>query len=137
AGVLLAACLGGLGVGIVVWAQELMPTRLHEEARDVQPSNAVISDVLWEETGFSRRRLLIGMLLAALGGLGTALIVPIFSLGPAPGRALFETSWRNGLRLVDTNGQPVRADGLPVDSVTTVFPEGHVGEADAQALLIR
>lgn len=136
-GILLALCLGGLGVGIVVWTQELMPTRIHTEPRSVRPSRAVISDVLLEETGFTRRRLLIAMFLGALGGLGSALAIPIFSLGPAPGRSLFETSWRSGLRLVGTDGTPIRADDLPEDSLTTVFPEGHVDEADAQAILIR
>jgi ubiquinol-cytochrome c reductase iron-sulfur subunit len=89
-----------------------------------------------EESGFTRRRVLILGLLGALAGLGAALLVPILSLGPAPARSLFATSWRRGVRLVDAEGQLVRASALPLDTVQTVFPEDAVGSADSQTLLI-
>src|SRR5206468_3067070 len=75
-------------------------------------------------------------LLAALGGLAAALAIPVLSLGPAPGRSLFETPWKKGSRLVGFDGQPIRADTIPPDGVQTVFPEGSVGSADGQTLLI-
>ena len=77
------------------------------------------------------------MLFGALAGLGAALAIPALSLGPAPGRELFTTSWAPGKRLVDINGVAVRAADLPVGSITTVFPEGDPGSARAQTLLIR
>src|SRR4029453_10051340 len=43
---------------------------------------------------------------------------------------------RRGLRVVDEEGQPVSLDQVPQDGFLTVFPEGHEGAADAQALLI-
>jgi ubiquinol-cytochrome c reductase iron-sulfur subunit len=139
-GILLALCLGGLGVGVALWAQELMSGELREEPRHrlgggAETSEAV-ADALTDEEGFSRRRMLQGGLLAALGGLGAALAIPVLSLGPAPGRSLFETPWKAGLRLVGFDGNPVRADSIPPDSVVTVFPEGFPGSADGQALLI-
>jgi ubiquinol-cytochrome c reductase iron-sulfur subunit len=139
-GVLLAVCLGSLGIGIVVWAQKLMQTRITIEERHPLASRAqtpALSETLDEEAGFTRRTLLVRMLLGALGGLAAALAIPALSLGPAPGRELFSTSWAPGRRLVDLDGVPVRAVDLEVGSVATVFPEGDVGSAQSQTLLIR
>jgi ubiquinol-cytochrome c reductase iron-sulfur subunit len=140
-GLLLALCLGSLGIGIILWSQELMPERQVEEPRHRLASDpgarAALAEAIEEEAGFTRRRFLIRMLLTAVGGLAAALAIPVFSLGPAPGRELFTTSWRRGSRLVGLDGQPIRAADLAVDAVTTVFPEGHAGDAQAQTLLIR
>jgi ubiquinol-cytochrome c reductase iron-sulfur subunit len=139
-GVLLAVCLASLGIGIVVWAEYLMNTPVKIEERHPFASSAAypaISEVLDEEAGFTRRRLLVGMLFGALAGLGAALAIPALSLGPAPGRELFTTSWGPGKRLVDIDGVAVRAADLEVGSITTVFPEGDPGSARAQTLLIR
>ncbi len=97
---------------------------------------AELKAALDDEAGFTRRKLLVGMLLAALGGLGAALAIPVLSLGPAPGRELFSTSWAAGKRLVGLDGEPVLASNLPIDAIATVFPEGAVGSADSQTLLI-
>jgi quinol---cytochrome c reductase iron-sulfur subunit len=140
-GVLLTVALGCLGIGIVIWAQDLMITPVVVEERHPFGSDpaepAELEEVLAEEAGFSRRRFLVGMLLAAFAGLAAALAVPVLSLGPAPGRELFTTAWRQGKRLVDAAGVPVRAADIPVDSLVTVFPEGDAGSADSQTLLIR
>jgi ubiquinol-cytochrome c reductase iron-sulfur subunit len=140
-GILLGVALGSLGIGIVLWAQDLMDTpEVVEERHSAASSPADAADfqaALTEEAGFSRRRLLVGALLAAFAGLGAALAVPILSLGPAPGAEQFFTSWRTGKRLVRADGTAVRADDLALDSLETVFPEGATGAADSQALLIR
>ena len=139
-GILLAVCLGGLGAGIVVCAQELMSNEERVEERHPMGTgpegSAAVAEALTDEAGFSRRRMLQGGLLAAFGGLAAALAIPVLSLGPAPGRSLFETPWKKGSRLVGFDGQPVRADTIPQDGVQTVFPEGYVGSADGQTLLI-
>ena len=137
-GVLLFICLGSLGAGIVIWAHRLMHTPEVEEARHTLRSDPpdVIDAAVAEEAGFSRRKLLILALLGALAGVATALIVPILSLGPAPGRSLYETGWRRGARLVTSEGQPLRAQDLPVGTIQTAFPEDAVGRADSQTLLI-
>ena len=139
-GLLLTVCLGGIGVGIVVWAQRLMSSRVHVEPRPPIGTDASriegLADALREEAGFSRRTLLIRALIGALGGLGAALAVPVFSLGPAPGRSLFETTWRPGARLMPAAGEPGGLD-LPVDGVLTVFPNGDPTDPNSATLLIR
>jgi ubiquinol-cytochrome c reductase iron-sulfur subunit len=139
-GLLLTVCLGGIGVGIVVWAQRLMPSRVHVEPRPPIATDPTriegLTDALTEEAGFSRRTLLIRALIGALGGLGAALAIPVFSLGPAPGRALFETTWRAGARLMPATGEPGGVD-LPLDGVLTVFPNGDSTDPNSATLLIR
>jgi ubiquinol-cytochrome c reductase iron-sulfur subunit len=75
-------------------------------------------------------------LLGALSGLAAALVVPVLSLGPAPGRSLFRTPWTKGARVVGFDGLAVNAADIPADGVVTVFPEGFAGNAEAQTVLI-
>jgi ubiquinol-cytochrome c reductase iron-sulfur subunit len=134
-------CLGGIGAGIVVWAHWLMPTRVHVEPRGsvaTTPEDLErFRDALTEEAGFSRRKLLIGALLGAFGGLGAALAIPVFSLGPAPGKSLFETSWREGSELAPPDGTPAEVAELPIGGVFTVFPNGDTSDPNSATLLIR
>jgi ubiquinol-cytochrome c reductase iron-sulfur subunit len=139
-GILLAIALGGIGVGIVVWAVRLISAPVEtEEHHDYASPEAVLADV---RTGLgaeeiTRRTLLVRLGLAAGGALAAALAIPVLSLGPSPGRSLFQTPWRAGARIVGEDGMPVRSADLGLGSVRTVFPEGFVGNADAATLLIR
>ena len=139
-GVLLTLCLGGIGVGIVIWGQRLMESRIHIEERHPigTDPNAIVDleDALTEEAGFSRRKLLIVALAGAFGGLAAALAIPVFSLGPAPGRSLFETAWKAGRKLAIAGGQSLLPDQLPVGGVLTVFPDGDESDPNAAALII-
>jgi ubiquinol-cytochrome c reductase iron-sulfur subunit len=80
--------------------------------------------------------LLVKLLAGAGGALGLALLLPVLSLGPAPGDTLKRTPWARGKRVVDENGELVTLDTVPEDGFLTVFPQGSEGAADAQALLI-
>ncbi len=136
--VLLAICLGGIGIGITAWSHWLLSGTQRVEARHSLASPADAAEGFDDETAsITRRTFLIRSLVAAFAGLGAALAIPALSLGPAPGRTLFETAWKAGSRVVGLDGLPVNIDSLPVDGVLTVFPEGAVGSADAQTLLIR
>ena len=139
-GVLLCLCLGGIGFGLIVWAHRLLPNKLHVEARHPMSRDpraaAELAGSITAERGFTRRTLLVRLLFGAFGGLAAALAIPVFSLGPAPGRDLFVTPWKRGLRAVDINNRPVNQDQIPVGGVLTVYPEGFPGSADGQTLLI-
>lgn len=140
-GLLLGLALGGLGYGFAVWAERLLPAGGQVQKRETLPSSeeereAVEAD-LEREGAIGRRKLLTRMLGLAGVALGAAFLFPIRSLGPGPGRALEHTSWRPRSRLVDEAGHVVRAEGVPVGAMITVFPEGHIDAADSQTVLIR
>jgi ubiquinol-cytochrome c reductase iron-sulfur subunit len=146
-GALLAVAFGALGFGIAVWGERLLDAREVVESRHMMASEPAerksLQAALAEEAGpaLKRRSFLVRALLGAGVALVAALIPPIASLGPAPGRELFTTAWRPGRRLVDIDtGEPIRVDDVVQDQVVTVLPEdhteGHEG-ADSVALLIK
>jgi len=141
-GVLLFLCLGGLGFGMTLWGKQLMPhgpfvQQRHSLVGTEEDRAEFTAAFTRGEEAFGRRKLLLGFLAAGFTGLGAALVFPIRSLGPSPGRSLFETPWTAGSRLVTPDGKFVHLDDLDVSGVYTVFPEGHIGADDAQTLLIR
>ncbi len=141
-GVLLFFCLGGLGFGMTLWGKQLMPhgpfvQQRHSLISTEEDRDEFVAAFTRGEDAFGRRKLLLGFLAAGFTGLGAALVFPIRSLGPSPGRSLFQTPWTTGSRLVTPDGKFVHLDDLEVGGVYTVFPEGHIGADDAQTLLIR
>jgi len=139
-GVLLALSLGGLGAGIVVWAVRLLDAPVEVEQRHALASaeverSAVVSAA--EVESITRRRFLVRLLVGAGAALAAALAIPALSLGPGPGQALFRTAWREGVRVVTADGDPIRPAEVGFGAVQTVFPEGAVGSADAATLLVR
>jgi ubiquinol-cytochrome c reductase iron-sulfur subunit len=143
-GALLALALGGVGVGLLVWAKRLMP-HIHDETQPrahAAPATETDREAAVEtmEAGVEeirRRRFLSHLLLGAAAALGLAALIPIRSLGRSPGDSLFRTKWTPGARLVTADGTPVTTSTLEVGSFTTVFPQGFEGSADSQAVLIR
>jgi ubiquinol-cytochrome c reductase iron-sulfur subunit len=142
-GALLGVTLGGIGLGVVVWGKYFMPDEEVEEERGPLESTdeeiaAFRRDFEEGEATVARRKLLVRMGGAAIAALGAALIFPIRSLGPRPGRGFKRTPYHGGgVRVVTADGSPVRPADLPVDGVITVWPKGHTDAADAPTLLIR
>ncbi|MBW3615626.1 MAG: Rieske 2Fe-2S domain-containing protein [Actinobacteria bacterium] len=141
-GVLLAVSLGGIGVGMVVWAKRFLPAGeiTEERGRMASTDEEVASFTQAFEQGeqaIQRRALLLKLLGGAVGALGIAALFPIRSLGPRPGRGLFDTAFRNGVRLMTVDNEPIRPEDLSVGGVVTVWPEGHVGEPDSPTLLVK
>ena len=139
-GVLLGAALGGLGLGVVVWAIDLLHEPEQTEDRETLASDSEELDDAEDALDpglFSRRKMLVRLLGGAAATLGAALAVPALSLGPSPGQDLFKTRWTAGARLVDRDGNPLAPGDLVLDGVTTVYPEGFVDEPDSQTLLLR
>jgi ubiquinol-cytochrome c reductase iron-sulfur subunit len=141
-GVMVFVMMGGIGVGMVSWAKRYMTPMVP----DVEPRGDIASseedierfsaDFNVGEFELVRRSLLTKLLLGALGSMGLAALVPFASLGPTPDQTFTRTKWRKGTRLVDVDGDPIRADKINTDAVLTVFPDGDVGDEFAQALLI-
>lgn len=141
-GLLLFLMMGGIGVGLVVWAQRFM-TPPHP---DVEPRGRIESteeeieefkaDFNVGEHELERRSLLTKLLVGAVGAAGLAAVIPLKSLGPSPRLSFKETPWSSGKRLVDEQGRPIVANSVNTNGVITVFPEGDVGDEFAQTLLI-
>jgi len=142
-GVLLAVTLGGIGMGIVLWAKHFMPGDEVSEDRHPMASTdeevaAFRADFQAGESSLRGRRILVATAGGACAALGVAVVFPIRSLGPRPGQGLKRTPFRGGgMRVVREDGSPVRPDDLEVDGFITVWPEGHTDAADAPTLLIR
>lgn len=140
-GVALLLTLGGLAFGFVTWANHLMPKGPFTEARHPLPSGEEETEKAEEtfEEGevIARRTLLTRALIVAGAATGVAALFPLRSLGPRPGNALARTPWRAGLRAITDDGRPVRAADVPADGLVTIFPDGHPGSPDGQAVLVR
>jgi ubiquinol-cytochrome c reductase iron-sulfur subunit len=144
-GVLFAIAFAALGYTIVIWAKALLIAREVSEDRHEltsgpagrQALEAAFVEEVGPVLGHPRRSFLVKLGVGAAGALGLALLLPALSLGPSPGRTLFETGWRKGKRVVGEDGRPIAFDALPEDGFQTVFPEGEVGRSDSQALLIK
>jgi ubiquinol-cytochrome c reductase iron-sulfur subunit len=141
-GIFLGLALGGLGGGMILWARYFMPHGTDVEERHQIESTEEEIDAFREEFErgehiLTRRHLLVRMGTAAVAALGVALIFPIRSLGPRPGKGFKSTPYRRGIRLVRDDGTPIRAEDVSLDGVITAFPEGHTEAADASTLLIR
>jgi ubiquinol-cytochrome c reductase iron-sulfur subunit len=142
-GALLFLALGGIGAGLMLWAKRLMSDIGEEtQPRGVRPprpaERQTSADAMMEGVEQMRRRRFLSRLLIGAGAaLGIAALFPIRSLGRAPRGSLFTTPWRAGAKLVNSQGELVTRDTLEVGSFTTVFPQGDVGSADGQAILIR
>ena len=142
-GIFLFLALGGIGVGLVGWAKRFMPTQEETEERGRLESTeeevaAFTADFEAGEQALGRRGLLVKLALGAFGALGLALLFPIRSLGPRPGRGLKTTPYAQApIRVVTEDGRFVRPRELAEGSLATVWPEGHRASADAPTLLIR
>jgi len=140
-GVLLATSFGAFGAAFVVWAHRLLPSDPRTEAREplVSPPSEQegFQESLERGGEITRRRLIIGALGSAVVAIGAALLFPVRSLGPRPGNALDHTPWHAGSTVVTSDGTPVRAADVPLDSLLTVFPAGGESAADAPAVLMR
>jgi ubiquinol-cytochrome c reductase iron-sulfur subunit len=132
-GALLAMALAGIGSALVMRAHTLGDREVteHRSALGTPPSSTATP------AEGPTRRSFIRWLFAAFAALGVALITPIRSLGRTPSGALRHTNWAAGTPLVDASGERMTVGSLKVGGVETVFPEGHVGDAISQALLLR
>lgn len=138
-GLSLGLAFAFLAAALIVIAKRLVADEQLEddypvtEHPDEQESVVRIVD----ESGLTRRRLLLGALAAAGGALTVALVTPAASLGPLLDiDRFYRTPWRRGRRLVDEHGTPYRASEIERDTFYTAFPEGADKENLGSALVV-
>jgi ubiquinol-cytochrome c reductase iron-sulfur subunit len=141
-GLFLGLALGGLAVGLILFARRMLPGGHFVQVRDELPGTGAerAGVAAAFESGaapLERRSLIVKVFGLAVGARGLAALFPIRSLGTPPGKTLSETHWKRGTRAVTRNGEPVRVEDVDVNTLLTVFPEDHPDEADSQTLLIR
>ncbi|MEO6834580.1 MAG: Rieske 2Fe-2S domain-containing protein [Candidatus Tumulicola sp.] len=141
-GLALAIALCGFTLAALGWARWIAGAEQAIDRRDTYPSSfedraGETSELEKDAGAITRHGTLAKLLLSALGIFGLATLFPFRSWGPAPGRTLLQTKWKPGDRLAHEDGTLVKKDDLNVDSVVTVFPEGAVGDASSQTMLVR
>ena len=143
-----AATLGvgllALGFGGTAWGKYLMDQGPFVEERhafhSTQEERAAITAAIVERGGsvIKRRKLLGGLFVLGSTAMGVVLTFPLIrSLGPKPGRELFQTNWKKNSQLVTAEGRAVTVDDLTTGGVLTVFPRGFEGSSPDQTILIR
>ncbi len=130
----IALALLAIGLGIVHWAKSLM--KGHElveerhETRSAEPTRERALEIFKEaneESGFTRRKALVGGLAAAGAVSAVPAIVLLRDLAPQGPvlDKLSHTMWAKGVRLVkDPTGDPVKADDVTLGSAFHIVPDG-------------
>jgi ubiquinol-cytochrome c reductase iron-sulfur subunit len=141
----MALALGGLGIGLIHWAKQLMGDEEAVQSREAHvatPAEIEATEQTFargvQTSGILRRPIIRRSLLMAGGALGLIGVVPILNLGPLTGRrpkAFEETSWRftaaltdsegkkiKGVRMVDQTGRAIKLGDIAAGGLVTVFP---------------
>ena len=84
-----------------------------------------------------RRTFLSRALIGAASMVGIGLLAPVASLGPSPGDTLTRTRWAKGIRLVTTDGEPVRPEDVATGGIQSIWPEGAINHERSSVLLVR
>jgi ubiquinol-cytochrome c reductase iron-sulfur subunit len=102
---------------------------------DDPQTEAVIEVIESGGEGISRRALLVGAGGVAGAAFVTAAATPLASLGPTL-NDFHKTPWARGIRLVDDQGQPYRAEEIQLGSFYTALPEHSDPEAFGAGILV-
>jgi ubiquinol-cytochrome c reductase iron-sulfur subunit len=142
AGVCWGLAFAGLGIGMLLWARDLLPNEEITSSRGThavshEPDRVAVAESLSRGMEPMARRPFIYKTMGAVGGLfGLATLFPLASLGPRPGNFLKHTKWGPGVRAVTQDGTPIRPSDLAVNGIMTIFPEFHIDDALSPSLLI-
>jgi ubiquinol-cytochrome c reductase iron-sulfur subunit len=145
-GLSIAVALAQVAAALILAASLVVPQETLEEHRpsfadpEAEESGDPVEDAALAlregSDGVTRRRLLKAAGGAAGVGIGAAALAPLASLGPAVGDRLGASPWRDGVRLVEENGMPVKAADLEIGSFLTAFAEGADKEQLATSLAV-
>jgi len=119
-----------IGAGAIQWAKKLMvDEEISEERHAAHSSPEQIAEITeafkqgTAESGFTRRKMIRNSLIGALGVLGLPAIILLRDLGPLPGRALYNTIWAKGIRVVnDVTDRPIKPSDLIVGQLVNAAP---------------
>ncbi len=136
--------LFAFGFGLSSWGKYLLPQgpfveERHSNASTEEEVDAMAAAVVGRgKMVFRRRGFLGGLLGIGAGIMGVVMLFPLLrSLGPVPKTIFDHTKWKAGSRVVDVTGRPITVSDVVAGGSLTVFPEGHVGDAMSQTMLIR
>lgn len=141
-GALLFFAFGGLGVGLVLWARDLLPghditaSRAHNHVSGEKARVAAVASLDRALAPMARRPFLSRMLALVGGVFGIATLFPLASLGPRQHRTLFRTAWGKGTRAVTEDGTYVKPSDLLVNGILTIFPETDPSDPQGAVLLL-
>jgi quinol---cytochrome c reductase iron-sulfur subunit len=145
-GLCMGLSLALVGLGLVLFTKKLLP---HETAVQDKHDGSHFDRVTLGATlvaaghnsGLARRKLITRSLGLVAGGVGLMLIMPLGGLiqNPNKGNPLGQTPWKKGVRLVRSDGTPIRPGDQVPGSMQTVFPAVPGGNtaADAPTMLFR
>jgi ubiquinol-cytochrome c reductase iron-sulfur subunit len=143
AGLCWGLAFGGFGVGMILWARDLLPghdviaSRGNHAVSHTGDRVAVAESFSRGTDAMARRPFLVTMLAGVGGLLGLGVLYgPVSSLGPRTHTDLYKTRWGPFVRAVTEEGQPIKPGDIPINGILTVFPEGHVDDALSPTLLI-
>jgi ubiquinol-cytochrome c reductase iron-sulfur subunit len=143
-GLSIAVALALVAAALILAAAQVVPQETLEEPRppfaDPEQEKGSVEEAALTfregSDGVTRRRLLKTAGGAAGVGIGAAALAPLASLGPAVGDRLGGSPWKDGVRLVEENGMPVKVADLEVGSFLTAFAEGADKEQLATSLAV-
>lgn len=119
---LLAAAMIAAGMLLVPQITDVEP---RPEVEHPETPDEIDRELRRAGAGLSRRRLLLAAGGAATASIGAAAVAPLLSLAGPGGLPVGASPWRDGVRLLDDRGKPIRPDDLAVGSFTTAFPDGE------------
>ena len=131
----LAIGLFSLGIAVRRFFADRFPDIDAVEPRLEGPP--VDEGALSEVAPVGRRPFLRRVLIAAGAIFGLGFLAPVTSLGPNPGTTLIRTAWRRGVRLVTTDAIPLRPEDVAAGGISTVWPEGAIGNELSAVVLIK
>jgi ubiquinol-cytochrome c reductase iron-sulfur subunit len=138
----LALSLALFGAAFVVWAHSSSIRTEATESRE-QPGTseedrlAVREEFYPPEQSPARRNFLFGVGTAAVAFFAAIFVSLLRSFANPPDDSLFGTVWKQGDRLITSDGAPVPNDALQPGSTAVVFPDGQAGSVHAQTVLVR
>jgi ubiquinol-cytochrome c reductase iron-sulfur subunit len=132
----------GLGVGLILWARDLLPGievtahREHQGGSGDTARGEVVTSLSRALEPMARRPFLLKILLPVGGVFGVAAFFPLASLGPRPHTTLYHTGWGPGSHVVSEDGRRIKATDIEANGILTVFPEGQISQPQSATVLI-